>query len=75
MPYNDQAQTRRRVSGDVGWSALLGLVTIKIDNLAVFIMGPPAIIGGVIYLASAMIYGLICNWRDAVADAVFRALA
>jgi hypothetical protein len=26
MTPNDEAQTRRRVSADVGWSALLGLI-------------------------------------------------
>jgi len=60
---------------DFAQSAVLGLVTIEVDNLAIFIMRPPAIIGRVIDLAGAMIYRLICNWCDAVANAIFRTLA
>jgi hypothetical protein len=30
---NDQVQTQRRVSGDVGWSALLGLLNTGFNEL------------------------------------------
>lgn len=51
------------------------LITVEVNNFAIFKVRPPTIIGVVICLAGAVFHWLICNWCDAVTDAVSRTLA
>ncbi len=51
----------------------VAIVAIEVNDFPVFIVRPSAIIGGIVDLTSSVIKGLIRK-RNAVAEAIFRAL-